>query len=158
MINDLFISSELPPHWYALKAIHLKCLVKHWQKQKLHPSTMMNYMTIIRTFLTSIGNCATDVDSLNLGITGSKIPRKNVRISLERWQKIDDPLAKLLLNLQVYFGLTLREAMRLIPGVHVQQDALWVTRDIAFNSTDRFIPIRSKTQIGVVLGKLIMRN
>jgi hypothetical protein len=150
MINDLFATGELPPHWKAINATHLQRLVKHWQKQKLNPSTMMNYMTIIRKFLTSIGNCATDVDNPSLGITVSKTPRKKINISLERWQKIDEPLAKLLLNLQIYFGLTLREAMRLIPVVHVRGNTLWVTRDITFNSMDRVIPIRTDTQAKII--------
>ena len=150
MINDLFTTGELPPHWYAINATHLQRLVKHWQKQKLNPSTMMNYMTIIRKFLTSIGNCVTSMDNQSLGITANKKIRKNVNIPLERWQKINDPLAKLLLNLQIYFGLMLREAMRLIPGVHVRDNTLWVTRDITFNSMDRVIPIRSDTQAKII--------
>ena len=150
MINDLFTTGELPPHWKAFNAKHLQRLVNHWHQQKRTPSTMMNYMTIIRKFLSNIGNCATGIDNQSLGITVSKTSRKNVSILLERWQKIEEPVTKLLLNLQIYFGLTLREAMHLIPGVHVRENTLWVTREITFNSMDRVIPIRSDIQANII--------
>ena len=148
MINDLFITGKVPPHWKAINNTHLQLLVNHWHKQKIKPSTMMNYMTIIRTFLIAMGNCSTGIDNQSLGITIQKSTKKP--ISLERWQKISDPMAKLLLNLQIHFGLTLSEAMSLIPGVHVQESHLWLTREMTFNSMDRIVPIRSAVQIGII--------
>ncbi|STX50756.1 putative integrase [Legionella busanensis] len=48
--------------------------------------------------------------------------------------------------LQVEFGLTFREAITLKSAIHINDDQLWITRDIAFNSSDRTIPIRTITQ------------
>ena len=148
MINDLFIAGNVPPHWKAINNTHIQLLVNHWHKQKIKPSTMMNYMTIIRTFLLAMGNCSTGIDNQNLEIAIQKSTKKP--ISLERWQKICDPIAKLLLNLQIHFGLTLSEAMSLIPGVHVQESHLWLTREITFNSMDRIVPIRSAVQVSII--------
>ncbi len=150
MINDLFITGKVPPHWNAVNNTHIQLLIRHWHKQKIKPSTMMNYMTIIRKFLIAIGNNSTDIDNQSLGIIIPKSTRKPIKISLERWQKISDPSAKLLLNLQIHFGLTLSEAMRLIPGVHIQENKLWLTREITFNSMDRIVPIRSAVQVSFI--------
>lgn len=109
---------------------------------------MMNYMTIIRKFLLAMGNCSTGIDNQSLGITIQKSTKKP--ISLERLQKISDPTAKLLLNLQIHFGLTLSETMSLTPGVHVQESHLWLTREITFNNLDRIVPIRSAMQISII--------
>ena len=54
------------------------------------------------------------------------------------------------MNLQIYFGLTFSETMHLLPGVHVQKNHLWLTREITFNSLDRIVPIRSETQINII--------
>ena len=150
MIDGLFITGKVPPQWKAINSTHIQLLVNHWHKQKIKPSTMMNYMTIIRKFLADIGNCSTDIDNLSLGITVKKSTKKAIKITLERWQQISDPTAKLLLNLQIHFGLTLGEAMRLIPDVHVQKNKLWLTREITFNCMDRIIPIRTEVQANIV--------
>ncbi len=150
MIEGLFITGKVPPHWKAINATHIQLLVDHWHKQKIKASTMMNYMTIIRKFLLDIGNGATDIDNRSLGIIVSKPLKKPKKIPLEKWQKIDEPVAKLLLNLQIHFGLTLSEAMRLIPGVHVRENKLWLTREITFNSMDRYVPVRSDEQEDII--------
>ncbi|MDF1929652.1 hypothetical protein PGH45_05660 [Legionella pneumophila] len=51
-----------------------------------------------------------------------------------------------MLEFQIYFGLTLSEAMRLNPAIHIQENSLWITRDIATNSHDRRIPVRNDRQ------------
>lgn len=88
MINDLFTVGKVPPHWKGIYASHLQLLVKHWHQQKIKPSTMMNYMTIIRKFLSNIGNEATNIDNQSLGIIVSRKSHKRINIRLERWQKI----------------------------------------------------------------------
>lgn len=110
----------------------------------------MNYMTIIRKFLSSVGNCATNIDNQSLGIIDNKPNCKRTNITLERWQKIIDPIARLLLNLQMHFGLTFREATHLIPDVHIKENKLWLTREMAFNGQDRVIPIRSDVQDNII--------
>ena len=67
---------------------------------------------------------------------------------------LSNPIANLLLNLQIHFGLTLSEAMRIIPEVHIQEHAIWLTREIASNNQDRIIPLRSDFQ-KIILQELI---
>lgn len=50
--------------------------------------------------------------------------------------------------------------MHLNPDLHIQEHSLWITREIASNSQDRFIPIRSDIQIALLneFKALIERN
>ncbi len=150
MINDLFVIGKVPPTWKAINSTHIQLLVNHWYKQKIKSSTMMNYMTVIRKFLLVMDNCTANIDNQSLGIIVNKPTKKSVKITLEKWQKIDDPFAKLLLNLQIHFGLTLSEAIRLTPGIHVWEKTLWLTREITFNSMDRIVPIRFELQADIL--------
>ncbi|KTD57885.1 phage integrase N-terminal domain-containing protein [Legionella shakespearei] len=150
MINNLFTVGKVPPNWKCIDATHMQLLVKHWHQQKIKPSTMMNYMTIIRKFLRTVGNETTNIDNQSLGIIASRKSHKRVNIPIERWQKIDEPVARLLLNLQIHFGLTLSEAMRLRSDVHVHKDKLWLTRELTFNSMDRCVPFRTDVQTKII--------
>ena len=48
------------------------------------------------------------------------------------------------------FGLTYKEAILFNPLIHQQPDKLWITREIAHNSHDRFIPIRWEEQLNLL--------
>jgi hypothetical protein len=52
--------------------------------------------------------------------------------------------------MQIQFGLTFSEALNLVPDIHIQEHALWITREIAFNSEDRAIPLRSESQRSII--------
>ncbi|MDX2345264.1 MAG: hypothetical protein QNK11_00120, partial [Legionella sp.] len=65
------------------------------------------------------------------------------QISLEQAQS---PIARVLLGLQIHFGLTLSEAMRIVPSIHIQEHQLWLTREITFNNEDRFVPFQTTEQ------------
>ncbi|HAT2147047.1 phage integrase N-terminal domain-containing protein [Legionella pneumophila] len=149
MIEDLFVLGLAPSNWPGLKSIHLQQLIQHWHKKKVKPSTLMNYMTIIRKFLNHVGHNAENIDNLSLGLQTKKI--KKIRKShTDLLEKLNDPVAKILLSFQIHFGLTLSEAMRILPGVHIHERELLLTREITFNSKDRKIPIRSEAQIKLI--------
>ncbi|CZH64018.1 TPA: hypothetical protein JBA76_08645 [Legionella pneumophila subsp. pneumophila] len=147
MIEDLFVLGLVPSNWPGLTPIHLQQLIQHWHKKKIKPSTIMNYMTIIRKFLSHVGHNAENIDNLSLGLQTKKIKKKTRKTSADLLDKINDPIAKVLLGFQIHFGLSLSEAMRILPGVHIQEHELLLTREITFNSKDRKIPIRSEAQI-----------
>ncbi|HAT7074298.1 TPA: hypothetical protein JAN90_16370 [Legionella pneumophila] len=150
MIEDLFVLGLAPSNWPCLTPIHLQQLLQHWHKKKVKPSTLMNYMTIIRKFLCHLGHKAENIDNLSLGLQTKKIRKKTRKSSANLLDNINDPIAKILLGFQIHFGLTMSEAMRILPGVHIQEHELLLTREITFNSKDRKIPIRSEAQIKLI--------
>lgn len=150
MIEDLFVLGLAPPNWPNLTSTHMQQLIRHWHKKKVKPSTLMNYMTIIRKFLRQVGHDAENIDNISVGLPNKKLKKKNLRSPSDLLEKINGPIAKVLLDFQIHFGLTMSEAMRILPGVHVQEHELLLTREITFNSMDRKIPIRSEAQIKLI--------
>jgi hypothetical protein len=146
MINDLFVIGEVPSSWKVLTSAHIKKLIHLWQKNKVKPATMMDHMTTIRRFLINIECPVSDIDNKSLGLVRQYKSHKLKNIQANLWTSIQEPIARIILALQTEFGLTFNEAINLIPDIHIQEDKLWITREIAFNSEDRTIPLRNTMQ------------
>jgi hypothetical protein len=146
MIDDLFIIGIVPSNWWDLNAGHIQKLIQHWQKHKISSATIMGYMTVIRKFLSSIGCQLTNIDNLNLGLRRQYCHAKKVNVNPDTWQSISDPVPRFIMALQTQFGLTFSEAISFAPDIHFRDHALWITREIAFNSQDRMIPLRRTIQ------------
>tara|TARA_R110002126_G_scaffold273866_1_gene418518 strand:- start:42004 stop:42414 length:411 start_codon:yes stop_codon:yes gene_type:complete len=52
--------------------------------------------------------------------------------------------------MQIHFGLTLSEAMRMVPSIHIQEHQLWLTREITFNNEDRCVPFQTTEQAKIL--------
>ena len=150
MIDDLFIIGNVPSSWKMLKTAHIQQLVRHWQKQKMKPATIMRYMTVIRSFLNNIDCPLAGIDNQSLHLSRLYSAPKKIKIQPNIWQKITDPCAYFIMALQTQFGLTFSEAILLVPDIHVKEHALWITREIAFNSEDRMIPHRLDEQKSIL--------
>lgn len=146
VIDDLFLVDHLPAAWKHLKPVHIEKLVQHWKKQKLKPATIMRYMTVVRVFLNEMGCPLSGIDNQSLNLSRHYSQPKRRKVSADIWQHIDEPIPHFILALQVQFGLTFGEAIRFVPDIHVQEEGLWITREIAFNSEDRNIPLRHDEQ------------
>ena len=147
MIDDLFVIRQVPPSWQALQSEQIHKLVRYWKKQNINPVTIMRYMTIIRRFL-QMNDCAIaniDNQSLQLSRPIARKKRKKT-LSPDIWKSLSDPIARVIMGLQTEFGLTFKEAILIKPHIQVRDCYIWVTRDIAFNSSDRTIPVRTKNQ------------
>ena len=120
MIDDLFIVGDVPLKWQALKTVHIQKLVKHWQKRKLNPATIMRHLGIIRKFLYEM-ECPTanEISNNSLGLRCPGKHKKKPKIYPGFWQNISTPSVRLLAGLQIQFGLTLSEAMRLNSDFHI---------------------------------------
>lgn len=113
----------------------------------------MKYLSVIRKFLQAIDYKKELPNNRSLGVRRETKVLKPKSVSPDIWQKTSDPIARVLLGLQIHFGLTASEAMRLIPDIHIRQHHLWLTREITFNSMDRTVPFRNDTQKDI-LGEL----
>ena len=150
MIDDLFTLGEVPARWQRLTPEQVQGLIQLWHKRKINPATMLKHMTVIRRFLEKIGHQGIPLDNKRLGIIRKVALKKNLSITPDIWQTTSIPIGRVLLGLQIHFGLTLGEAMRLVPDIHSQQKNLWLTREITFNSLDRLIPLRSEIQTQIL--------
>lgn len=146
LINDLFIIKNVPSDWKALTLYHFQQLTKLWRKQKLQPTTIMKHMTIIRCFLSTQGYDITCISNQRLGLKSRRKRIKKISVDVNILQNTITPIGRALLGLQIHFGLTRSEAMRLNPSIHVREDKVRLTREITSNSEDRVIPIITKEQ------------
>ncbi|MDF1678530.1 MAG: hypothetical protein P1U32_07545 [Legionellaceae bacterium] len=146
LIDDLFYLGDVPSTWDTLPPEYFHKLVKLWKKRKIKPATIMNHMVIIREFLISIGYDTGMLTNQNLGLTKKIKNKKQLGITPKVLEQVQSPIARVLLGLQMHFGLTLSEVMRMVPSIHIQEHQLWLTREITFNHEDRFVPIRTAEQ------------
>ena len=146
MTHDLYVTGNPPTQWQLMSDTQLQQLVAHWQKQRLKSATMLNHLTIIRRFLRDMGNNTITLSNQDLGITRPHKTQRKSPIDCDFWQIVDEPIARVMLAIQVYFGLTHSETIRLKPFIHIQPAHLWLTREMTFNSEDRVIPLRHPTQ------------
>lgn len=146
LIDDLYMVGNVPPTWKHLKTEHISQVIKLWRKQKLKQSTVINYMTVIRAFITTIGQPIEKIDNQSLGLYKKKPTSKALYLTQDVCHQLQSEVSTLLMSLQVHFGLTLSESMRIHPGIHIQDSQLWLTRDITFNGHDRAIPIVTHEQ------------
>lgn len=150
MMDDLFIVGDVPTSWHGLQARHMQQLIQHWQQHKIKPDTIMGYMTVIRTFLNSIDCPLMEIDNHSLGLTRQYKSNKKTNVQVVDLQSITEPTAHFIMALQTLFGLTFGEAIRFVPDIHFREHSLWITREIAFNSEDRVIPLRTDTQQAII--------
>lgn len=145
--DDLFKLKQCPAKWYGLTQDHIFSLVLHWTKKKIKPATMMKYMTVIRYFLQCIDHPVDGIDNQTLGIARIKSKVKKTTDITDFLEKTTNPIALIIFQLQSGFGLTFGEAIRLTPDIHLREHSIWLTREIAFNSQDRVIPVRNEEQL-----------
>lgn len=147
MIDDLYIIGDVPSSWKNLQTRHIYQLIAHWKNSKIRASTMMNHMTVVRQYLSSINCLIPNIDNKSLQLHKSIQKRiKKLKIQHDHWQSWDNPIPRLIMALQTEFGLTFQEAIYIKPEINIQSDSIWITRNIAFNSLDRTIPIRFEMQ------------
>jgi site-specific recombinase XerD len=150
VVRDLFQIKSVPAKWHALTHEQIQLLVQHWQKKKLKPSTIMKYMTVIRNFLQHIKHQIGDIDNQSLGVIHNTSRKKTIKLPENILQQLSNPIAKILFELQASFGLTLSEAMRLSPSIHIRENKLWITREVTRNSYDKVVPLNDDKQKEII--------
>ena len=153
IIDDLYAIRRVPAHWHALTTEHIQLLVEYWRGNGMKDATIMNYLIALRYLLNKINHEIAGIDNQSLGLSKSRQslkPAINGEVILE---KIQEPIAFLLFSLQIKFGLTLREAMYFTPGIHIDGNTLWITRELSINHKDRIVPIVTAQQQEII-GKL----
>ncbi|HAT6977301.1 TPA: integrase [Legionella pneumophila] len=150
MIDDLYTIGDVPSSWKNIQSHHIHQLVTHWKNSKIRASTIMNHMTIVRHYLTSIDCLIPNIDNKSLQLSKIRKRKRKLKIQHNHWQSWDNPIPRLIMALQTEFGLTFQEAIYIKPEINIQPDSVWITRNISFNSLDRTIPIRFETQKAIL--------
>lgn len=154
IISELSSLGILPQSFSHIKLNQIECLIKRWQQANLSKNTIVSRVGILRHFLKNAFNVEVPSNQeLGLGYE-EKESKKNKKIQKapgdDVLNYVHHPITKTVLAFQLYFGLTKGESMRIVLPTAIQDDDLVVSRAIASNGKDRFIPIKTKQQREVI--------
>ncbi len=146
IISDLARLKCLPESFEKLTSEHVEKLVHFWQDKGLSTATIGNKLGILRRFnhAAKLNVEIPNNQTLN-NIKPSPTPLK-IPIPDRYQEKIYHPITRSLIDLQVHFGLTKLEAIRLNPYATYVDHTLLIHRNIAHNQQDRMIPVITKAQ------------
>ncbi|HAT2147265.1 phage integrase N-terminal domain-containing protein [Legionella pneumophila] len=142
MLNALYALKHTPASWQDLDAQHIHSVVKRWKDKRIKPSTIMRYMTIIRKVLVDLGCQVHYIDNKSLLLSRPKPRKKRIKISSALWQSLINPAVRLIMALQIHFGLTFQEAIHFKTSEHVKHGYLWIA--------ERIIPICTEEQQAIL--------
>ena len=148
-ISSLGAIRNVPSKWNGLTSEQVACVVEHWKNTGLETTTIANYLTYIRLFLSNAGCTLNNISNKDLGVK-LKVSTPCYLLSIDKMSSITDELIKNLLLLQTEFGLTYSESLRFSPDIHSTEEYLSLTREITRNSLDRAIYFSNDTQKLVV--------
>jgi hypothetical protein len=145
MIKDLY---RLGKPFHSIKETRPDIfveLVAYWRTKNLKISTMSNRIAILRKYLAQVQHAIQPPNNKALGLVYTK---KNdvtdTPVCKAFVNEVDNKLVKIILRLQIYFGLTRNEAIQFdITSVDSEQQYLIIRKKYAHNSIDRLIPIYS---------------
>lgn len=142
MLQELYATKQPPASWQDLKTQHIHLLVKRWKAQRIKSSTIMRYMTIIRKIFTDLDCHVHYIDNSSLQLFLPKQQKKRIKMSAGFWQSLTNPPVRLIMALQIHFGLTYQEAIHFKISIHVQNNQLMIS--------DRIIPICTESQQAIL--------
>lgn len=146
IIDDLAALKQLPASFQQFSAKHIETLVDHWRDKGLSTATIGNKLGVLRSF-SQLSRLHLDIPSnkaLN-SIKASPVPSKTP-LPENCLDKVYHPITRSIIELQILFGLTKLEAIRLQPDGAYIDNTLFIYRSIAHNKRDRAIPVTSKEQ------------
>jgi Phage integrase, N-terminal/Integrase len=115
-VKDLHELGYMVTHIKGLKPKHIHILVEHWKNQNKNPATIKNYMAKLRKVasvlkkaeLVKQGNDSYQINKRNY------FPQYNKAISNVDFSKCPDPMIRLSLEAQSFFGLRREESMKIV--------------------------------------------
>ncbi len=148
-LNVLSGIGFVPPSWYGLNKEHISAVIQYWRTKNIKDNSIRMYLADVRYLLQAIKHEISNIDNRSLGLKRSREKEKNP-YSQDYLQKISDPIVVLLIKLQTEFGLTLSEAFRFNPDLHIREKFLLLSRDMTTNSADRAVEICTPRQKEVI--------
>ena len=107
MLHELYATKQPPTSWHNLETQHFHLLVKRWKTQRIKPTTIMRYMTIIRKVLVDLDCHVPYIDNRSLELYIPKPRKKRIKMSVDFWQSLTNPPVRLIMALQTHITLSL---------------------------------------------------
>lgn len=149
-LHGLYACKNTPATWQDVETQHIHTLVKRWKQQRIKPTTIMRYMVIIRKIISDLDCHVRYIDNKCLQLSRPKPRKKRIKMDADFWQYLTYPPVRIIMALQMQFGLTFNEAIKIRYSVNIQDNQLTISGDIAFNSMERIIPACTKQQQAIL--------
>lgn len=135
---------------YDVNNQHIEKLITYWKSIKLSNGTIGNRLTVLRKYFNLCKHNIDIATNKELGFTRKVVHREHTHLSKDIITQVQHHLTKLLLKLQIYFGLTKNEAIHFkVQPYKVQasqNNYLLVSGNIASNNKTRLCCIYSPEQ------------
>ena len=145
IVSDLLYIHQAPYSFKQLNLEQVQSLVEFWRKQQRKPDTIMNLLSVLRKYCKLANLELTIPGNKSLNLSRSTNDKTNIVINPEIIEKVHHPITKSIIALQLYFGLTKLESIKLILNT-ANPKQLIVYRDVANNNRDRIMPIVTNEQ------------
>lgn len=130
---------------------HIEYLIDHWKNLKLSNGTIGNRLSVLRKYFTLANHNVKIPSNYELGFVRKLEPANTQNISSKIINQVHHNVTKLILRLQIYFGLTKSEAVRFrVQLYNNYENLIFIPKDIAHNNKDRIIIMHSDNQEKVI--------
>lgn len=144
IVNDLQKATSLPASWKAITLSQIYLLVQFWKRKGLSPSTVSNRLAVLRVLLNKMAAPVFIPNNKDMGITKSREVKR--LLTINKLEEINEPYSHIILGMQSHFGLTKKEAVRLRNDYNIFPNEIFISRNIAFNHCERWVPIWNEHQ------------
>jgi len=145
IIKDLLDLKIAPPTFKQLTLEKITALVSYWQKNGNSAATIMNKLSGLRTFSIKGGFDIPVPSNISLGLNKAR-SRKSPFLPVDIVTQVSSPITEIILQLQMEFGLTKHEAVKIRPADAINQGDLTINKGVAYNHNDRFVAIYRPSQ------------
>lgn len=131
---------------HEINNIHIDALISHWKTLKLKNSTIGNRLAVLRNylFLAKHEKCFIPSNA-ELGFSRKNPLLKEQPIPENIGIKLNHPLSRLMVNLQIHFGLTKNEAIKF--GIQLYNNqSLLISKRVSHSHQDRMLIVRTEEQ------------
>ncbi len=155
MINQWVRLKMAPTTLRAVTSEHFQALVRLWEKKGLTPESRAKQISVLRFFyrLTDWGVRVPSNREMGIVLKPTGVDQL-IAPPGEVLPRVHHPFTRTLLEFQYYFGLMKTESIRLDLCMAYQEasttQTLLIDRSLAYNKTDRLIPIVSPEQLQAI--------
>jgi len=155
IVNDLMKVKRTPRSFHTFSDEQLTGLIKRWKARGNNLSTISNKLGVLRGYLKLINIDYSMPNNKTLGLT-KRVTRMRPLPVVDIREQVFHPITGNLLDLQILFGLTKTESMKLRVSLFRRESELHIHRSIAYNSKDRIIPIITDQQHAAIKERVVL--
>ena len=151
IIKDLYFLKLFFNTITSINVDYVNQLINQWKRKKLSNATIGSRLSILRQYLALANHIIALPSNYELGLAKVRSKQSYSLASEDVLTKVHHPITKLILKLQIYFGLTKSEALDFKIQIYTYETkTLFVHKSVSHNGKDRMIEMRTAAQENVI--------